>query len=270
MTHESTEIPAAVISDYCRLVLLHLLQSKLLVSNEYWRNFMTNIAILLPQLQTYANKIDPLGQFILVLTSDTEREKESVRKTGYRQCVGYLLANTRIRLDDFHQFYPADKLFDLFVNTQSINDAEILTKEYVNVESFLRAYAIFTDRSKIDTSVRKSAFEQMAMMLTDPSFLNHGGFENILEELRLNLKRDDIVCSTDYTSTVPPCTKIIRLLIQYNRNLQKKFSLHNELLKLLLKIIVCCHSDLEIVSNLTHALVLLLFDQSLYMTSLSD
>lgn len=37
------------------------------------------------------------------------------------------------------------------------------------------------------------------MMLTDPSlhttFLNHGGLEKILEELRLNLKRDDIVCS---------------------------------------------------------------------------
>ncbi|CAF5172294.1 unnamed protein product, partial [Rotaria magnacalcarata] len=86
---------------------------------------------------------------------------------------------------------------------------------------------------------RKSALEQMAMMLTDPSlhssFLNHGGFEKVLEELRLNLKRDDIVCSTDYTSTVPACTKIIRLLIQYNRNFQKKFSLDNELLKLLFK-----------------------------------
>ncbi|CAF5163127.1 unnamed protein product, partial [Rotaria magnacalcarata] len=127
------------------------------------------------------NKIDPLGQCILALTSDTEREKESlltlnqrfqaslrylfskdkdVRKTGYRQCVGYLLANTRIRLDDFYQFYPADKLFDLFVNAQSINNAEILTKDYVNVESFLRVYTIFTDRNKIDASVRKSALEQ--------------------------------------------------------------------------------------------------------------
>ncbi|CAF1410192.1 unnamed protein product [Rotaria magnacalcarata] len=286
---------ASKVSDYCRLVLLHLLQSKLLVSNEYWRNFMANIAILLPHLQCYANKIDPLGQCILALTSDTEREKESlltlnqrfqaslrylfskdkdVRKTGYRQCVGYLLANTRIRLDDFYQFYPADKLFDLFVNAQSINNAEILTKDYVNVESFLRVYTIFTDRNKIDASVRKSALEQMAMMLTDPSlhssFLNHGGFEKVLEELRLNLKRDDIVCSTDYTSTVPACTKIIRLLIQYNRNFQKKFSLDNELLKLLFKITVCCHSDLEIVSNLTYTLVLLLFDRSLHITSLSD
>jgi hypothetical protein len=107
----------------------------------------------------------------LTLTSDTEREKEclltlnqrlqgslrylfskdkesgipelsfflinsfcfSVRKTGYRQCVGYLLSNTRIRLDDFYQFYPADKLYDLFITAQPTNNAEILTKEYVNV-----------------------------------------------------------------------------------------------------------------------------------------
>ena len=33
---------------------------------------------------------------------------------------------------------------------------------------------------------------------------------------------------------------------------------------------VCCHSDLEIVSNLTHAFVLLLFDRTLYATSITD
>ncbi|CAF1083476.1 unnamed protein product [Rotaria sp. Silwood1] len=286
---------ATKVSDYSRLILLHLLQSKLLVTNEYWHNLMTIIAILLPQLQCYGNKIDPLGQCILALTSDTERENESlltlnqrlqaslrylfskdkdVRKTGYRQCVGYLLSNTRIRLDDFYKFYPADKLFDLFITAQPTNNAEILTKEYVNVENFLRVYTIFTDRNKIEANVRKSALEQMSMMLNDPSlhssFLNHGGLERILEELKLNLTRDDIVCSTDYTSTVPPCTKIIRLLIQYNRSLQKKFSLDNDLLKFLFKISVCCHNDLEIVSNLTHTFVLLLFDRTLHMNSLTD
>jgi hypothetical protein len=39
----------------------------------------------------------------------------------------------------------------------------------------------------------------MTMMLTDPSFLNHSGY-------------------MDYTSTIQVCTKLIRLLIQYNRN----------------------------------------------------
>ncbi|UJR37939.1 hypothetical protein I4U23_030624 [Adineta vaga] len=286
---------ATKVSDYSRLILLHLLQSKLFVSNDFWNNLMSIIAVILPQLQCYASKIDPLGQCILALSSDTEREKEclltlnqrlqaslrylfskdkDVRKTGYRQCVGYLLSNTRVRLDDFYQFYPADKLFDLFITAHSTNNAEILTKEYINVESFLRVYTIFTDRNKIEANVRKSALEQMASMLTDPSlhssFLNHGGLERIFEELRLNVKRDDLVCSTDYTSTIPACTKIIRLLIQYNRNLQKKFSLDNDLLKLLFKTTVCCHSDLETVSNLTHALILLLFDRTLHNKSITE
>lgn len=60
----------------------------------------------------------------------------SVRKTGYRQCVGYVLANTRIRLDDFYQFYPAEKLYDLFITAQPINNAELLAKEYINVKAF--------------------------------------------------------------------------------------------------------------------------------------
>ena len=99
----------------------------------------------------------------------------------------------------------------------------------------------------------------MAVMLTDPSlhttFLNHGGLERILEELRLNIKRDDLICSvrlmirsrrrkairivrlsqTDYNSTIPACAKILRLLVQYHRHLQKKFSLDTDLLKLLFK-----------------------------------
>ncbi|CAF4468061.1 unnamed protein product, partial [Rotaria magnacalcarata] len=37
----------------------------------------------------------------------------------------------------------------------------------LQIESFLRVYTIFTDR--------KPALEKMAMMLTDPSFLNHSG-----------------------------------------------------------------------------------------------
>jgi hypothetical protein len=39
----------------------------------------------------------------------------------------------------------------------------------------------------------------MAVMLNDASlhssFINHGGLERILEELRLNVKRDDLICS---------------------------------------------------------------------------
>lgn len=33
---------------------------------------------------------------------------------------------------------------------------------------------------------------------------------------------------------------------------------------------ICCHSDLEIVSNLTYTLILLLFDRSLHINSLTD
>ena len=57
----------------------------------------------------------------------------SVRKSGYRQCVGYLLANTRLRLDDFYQFYPAEKLFDLFISALPTNNTELLGRESVNV-----------------------------------------------------------------------------------------------------------------------------------------
>ncbi|CAF3781198.1 unnamed protein product [Rotaria magnacalcarata] len=91
---------------YGRLVVrLHLLQSKLLVSNEYCNTFTT-----------------------------TTSRKRIPRKTGYHQCVGYLLANSRIRLDDTY------------------------------VESFLRVFSIFTNRHQIETSARRLALEEIAMM----------------------------------------------------------------------------------------------------------
>jgi hypothetical protein len=39
------------VADYSRLILLHFLQSKLIVSVEFWHHFMNTIAVLLPQLQ---------------------------------------------------------------------------------------------------------------------------------------------------------------------------------------------------------------------------
>ncbi|CAF3425555.1 unnamed protein product [Rotaria socialis] len=73
-------------------------------------------------------------------------------------CLSASKYSYSIRLDEF---YPADKLFDLFVN------AEILTEEHVNVDSFLRVYTICIDRNKIDASIRKSALKQMTRMFLE-------------------------------------------------------------------------------------------------------
>lgn len=101
----------------------------------------------------------------------------------------------------------------------------------LKIESFLRVYTIFTDRTKIDASVRKSALEQIGNMLTDPSlhstFMSHAGFDRILEELRLNVKRDDLVCSV---------RKIVRNWIVHktffrNEWFSNEFLLYSEWLK---------------------------------------
>ncbi|CAF4652076.1 unnamed protein product, partial [Rotaria socialis] len=74
-------------------------------------------------------------------------------------CLSASKYSYSIRLLD--EFYPVDKLLDIFVNT------EILTKEYSYSERFLRAYIIFTERNKIDASVRKSALEKMTIIFLE-------------------------------------------------------------------------------------------------------
>lgn len=83
--------------------------------------------------------------------------------------------------------------------------------------SFLRVYTIFTDRTKIGN------------ILTDPSlqstFISLAGLDRILEELRLNLKRDD---SWLYHSS--------SVSDRMEQKLQRQLSLNNNSLELIFKI----------------------------------
>ena len=52
ISHEYQFLESYVqVADYSRLILLHLLQSKLLVAVEFWHHLMNTIATVLPQLQ---------------------------------------------------------------------------------------------------------------------------------------------------------------------------------------------------------------------------
>ena len=57
---------ATKVADYSRLILLHFLQSKLLVSVEFWHQLMNIIAGLLPYLQVPKfKKLDYSFDFVL-------------------------------------------------------------------------------------------------------------------------------------------------------------------------------------------------------------
>ncbi|CAM4862835.1 unnamed protein product [Rotaria socialis] len=87
-----------------------------------------NIAILLRQLKVEKELLLNPKQYPLINIF-----LFSVRTADYRKCVDYLQANTHISYS----------------------------------ESFLRFCTIFTDRNKIDASVRKSALEQMTIMFLE-------------------------------------------------------------------------------------------------------
>ncbi|CAF4859976.1 unnamed protein product, partial [Rotaria magnacalcarata] len=60
---------------------------------------------------------------------------------------------------------PINSSSSIKIIKNQINIAILLLQ--LQIESFLRVCTIFTDR--------KPALKQMAMMLADPSFLNHSG-----------------------------------------------------------------------------------------------
>jgi hypothetical protein len=64
----------------------------------------------------------------------------------------------------------------------------------------------------------------MSIILNDSSFLNHGGLERILEELRSNIKHDELICSVRKTYFINKIHILIRRIIHpLSQHVQKFF-----------------------------------------------
>ncbi|CAF4314553.1 unnamed protein product, partial [Rotaria magnacalcarata] len=95
------------------------------------------------------------------LTSTRSLFHQSVQQHQMHFSLGLLIKyfDTEIRI------LPINSSSSIKIIKNQMNIAILLLQ--LQIESFRRVYTIFTDR--------KPALEKMAMMLTDPSFLNHSG-----------------------------------------------------------------------------------------------
>ncbi|XP_056306497.1 rotatin isoform X1 [Danio aesculapii] len=183
---QATEVSVAA-----KDILLYLLKGRLMMTAASWRRFNEALYPVIPILQSYAGTEDALGNCILLLSEASAEKGDEMRSptamlraalrllftkqhTVKKMAVQHLLphltsaegaSNSRPTLDSstlscLPNLYNLNKSVDIKLCSSD--------KSYVKVESVNKLYNILASET-VDLVLRKSAAEQLAIVLQDSS-----------------------------------------------------------------------------------------------------
>ncbi|XP_070189691.1 rotatin-like isoform X1 [Littorina saxatilis] len=277
--------PDNKVSNLAMELLFHLLQSHLLLGDILWGELMSSLLKSLPILHSYTDMktrfgrrvwtmLDPTvasdslclldklrGNLRLMFSAEAGLRDEAVK----RLC--WFLANESGgsgRLPNSGQLDPR-QLPSLFImETQHFLD-EDNTRSVFQVDGLKQVYNIFT-ADPVDPGVKKSAADQMAIMLQDPhlhgAFRESGGLEVVLSTLRQSMNAPS---RTEHQNpnipVVPACVTMLRHLLHHDYTLRHNLSHDPNVYYDLLRVSLMLVRDESVSYQVSHILTLLLFDE---------
>ncbi|ELU06616.1 hypothetical protein CAPTEDRAFT_220120 [Capitella teleta] len=271
-------------------ILVHLLQSELLLPSSLWKQFLQSIIPLMAALQSHCNKESTLGGIILSLASTEGRSElpgvlpfierfrgalrlllsadKRLRADGLGR-LAYFLAHEEDSLHKVPLFSEMDltNLSALFVmeTPRSLIDDD-LSPSVFNAEGLQKVLAIFSSKT-LDASVRKSASEQLAIMLQDPRlhalFVQSGGLAQIQSYMKLAVMKNDPdeEPRDAYRMLLPTMTKMLRCLVQADFSLRHKLAHEASTYFTILRGVLLHATDWEARKESAELMTFLLFDE---------
>ncbi|XP_052274853.1 rotatin-like isoform X2 [Dreissena polymorpha] len=267
-------------------LVTHLLKSQLLMPADMWQRFMKELMRGLPILQSYASLNTVLGTSILSMldTTSSSRPGELTRTDKLRGTLRCMLsADIKVRSEALKRLswylstedgssrkLPTFSELDvshlsnlLIVDTPRSVD-EDLGRSVFQVDGLRKVYEIFTTLSA-DPSVKKSAADQLAIILQDPSlhgaFKKDGGVEKILEHIQLGTMKDGDSNMNSTMQYLPACMTILRHLVHNDYTLRHKLAHDASLYLTLFRVGLLFSRDDRTCYEVSHLLTLLLFDE---------
>ncbi|XP_056009232.1 rotatin-like isoform X2 [Ostrea edulis] len=266
-------------------IICHILDGQLLMTEDLWKEAQTSLMRSLPVLQTYVDLGTKLGSSLLAMTDPTEGQTEGglVYLEKLRGCIrmmfstdirtraealkrlAWFLSNERDSNEKLPIFASLDvtNLTSIFVVELQRSLDEDLGRSVFQIDGLRKVYEIFNS-SSVDPSVKKSAVDQLAIILQDHNlhapFKAEGGVETILKHLKLGLVRNDNVQSENL-HYLPACAAILRSLVHYDYRLRHKFARDQEMYLILLRVAFLHQRDERTCYEVAHILTLLLFDE---------
>lgn len=274
------------VSSVASEILCHLLKSQLLMTQEMWQGFLQAIMRGLPVLQSYAGINTVLGTSILSMLetkmSSSDNELSQLQKLrGILRCM--LSSDLKVRSDALQRLswhltheencskklpvfseMDVSNLANIFVVDTPRSVDEDLGRSVFQVDGLRKVFEIVTSLS-VDPAIKKSAIDQLAIILQDPglhsAFKKDGGFEKILEHIQLGVLRHGDSNTNNYVQYLPGCVAVLRSLLHHDHGLRHKLAHDSEIYTTLVRVALLCSRDERTCYEVSHALTLLLFDE---------
>ncbi|KAK3086250.1 hypothetical protein FSP39_015771, partial [Pinctada imbricata] len=275
----------SVVSKLATDVLCHILDSQLLMSEELWAELMANLLKSLPILQTYTDMGSPLGKCLLMLTDpqakynsgmlpQSERLRGTLRlmfssdvrvRAEALKRIAWLMSNEEGSTSKLPVFASLDvtNLTNVFIMETPRSVDDDLGRSVFQTDGLRKVYDIFKS-SSVDIGVKKSAVDQLAIILEDhnlhAAFKAENGLNTVLNHIKAGLvKQEDSV--NENISYLPACTSIVRQLIHHDYSLRHKLAQDTEIYMNLLRVAFLLQKDDRTCYEVAHIFSLLLFDE---------
>ncbi|KAJ8303020.1 hypothetical protein KUTeg_019416 [Tegillarca granosa] len=274
------------VSSAANLLIHHVLESQLLMTSELWQEFLTCLLKTLSVLQSYADIDSDLGQTILSMLepqnkSDTgvlphlEKLRGTLRlmfcsdvrtRAEALKRLAWFLSNEENSNNKLPVFSSLDvtNLTNIFVMETPRSVDEDLGRSVFQIDGLRKVFEIFTSTS-VDPSVKKSAVDQLAIILQDhnlhTAFKNEGGLEKIMDHIELGIQKQENTQANEYLQYLPACVTILRYLIHYDYTLRHKLAYETQIYINLLRVAFLHQKEQRVCYDVAHIFTLLLFDE---------
>ncbi|CAL1547091.1 unnamed protein product [Lymnaea stagnalis] len=264
----------------------HLLQSQLLMSDGLWQEFLLALSKSLPVLQSYTDHSSPLGRslwYMLDPTTTTHNLALLDKMRGSLRLM--LLSDKRLRIDSAKHlkwFLSNEQAADsklphardldpasmsaclILQTTQLVEDN--CSRSVFKEEGVRQVYDIFSS-DPVDPAVKKSAGDQLAIMMKDPHlhavFKSRGGVEMVCSIIQKSVLKpgQDQKLQDDASPYLPACLSILHSLTHHDYSLRHTLARDHTLYTDLLRVSLLNQADEQLKIDTSHILTLLLFDE---------
>ncbi|XP_059138641.1 rotatin-like [Physella acuta] len=264
--------------------LHRLLQSQLLMSEGLWQEFILSLTKSLPVLQSYTDQSTSLGRglwYMLDPTTTTHNLSLLDKLRGVLRL--FFLADKKLRLEaakhlkwflcneqnvenklpSAFDLDPSSLSCDLVTLTTQLVE-EDTSRSVFKEEGMVQVYDIFTS-DPVDPGVKKSAGDQLAIMMKDPylhaKFKSKGGAEMVCSIIQQAVNKVDTESKKDLTPYLPACLSILRCLTHHDYSLRHSLARDSDLYYALIRVSLLHPKQDSIKMDVSHILTLLLFDE---------
>ncbi|XP_074549511.1 rotatin isoform X3 [Halichoeres trimaculatus] len=263
-------------------ILLFLLKGRLMMTASTWDRFNEALYPVMPILQGYASTEESLGNCVLLISdmSDAARDdafpsaaklKAALRLLFTKQPTVRLAAVQQIlphlnRADDASTIRPdldqqvVSSLPNLFsLRTPLDIRLDTVNKSVLKVESVEKLFCVLTSDT-VDISLRRSAAEQLAVVLQDTTM--HPVLKNLgITDKVISFITESVNGNTSSDCLLEPCVCILRKLVYADPALRHSLAQRNLLLLAVLRASLILKENKGNGSEIAVLMSLLLFDE---------